>query len=57
MKGYRPMAQNLCQRGFVRACYLAQYVAEFLGAGNIKAVTDEYLRALMGVKVHTDGRT
>ena len=37
--------------------YLAQYVAVFLWAYNIKAVTDEYLRALMGAKVPTDGRT
>jgi transposase len=36
---------------------LAQYVAVFLRAYNIKAVTDEYLRALIGVKVHTDERT
>jgi transposase len=41
----------------VNEVYLAQDVAVFLWAYNIKAVTDEYLRALMGAKVHTDGRT
>ena len=41
----------------VNKTYLAQYVAVFLWAYNIKAVTDEYLRALMGVEVPTDGRT
>ena len=41
----------------VNKAYLAQYVAMFLWAYNIKAATDEYLRALMGAKVPTDGRT
>ena len=36
---------------------LAQYVTVFLGADNIKAVTDEFLRALMGVGMLTDCRT
>jgi transposase len=33
----------------VNKAYLAQYVAVFLWSYNIKAVTDEFLRALMGV--------
>jgi hypothetical protein len=32
-------------------------VALFLGAYNIKAVTDDFLRASLGVDVPTDGRT
>ena len=41
----------------VNKTYLAQYVAVFLWAYNIKAVTDDFLRALLGVEVPTDGRT
>ena len=37
--------------------YLAQYVAVFLWAYNIKAVTDEFLRVLMGVIAPTVCRT
>ena len=35
--------------------YLSLYVAVFLWAYNIKAVTDKYVQTLMGVKVDTDG--
>ena len=41
----------------VNKAYLAQYVATFLWSYNIKAVTDEFLRVVMGVKVHTICRT
>ena len=34
--------------------YLAQYVAVFLCSYHIKAVTDEFLGALLGVKVATN---
>ncbi len=36
--------------------YLAQYVAVFLWAYNIKTVTDDFLRA-MGGRLPTDGHT
>ena len=36
---------------------LAQDVAVFLWSYNIKAVTDEFLRALLGVRSNTDRRT
>jgi transposase len=35
----------------VNKTYLAQYVAVFLWAYNIKAVTDDFLRALLGIEV------
>ena len=41
----------------VNKTYLAQDVAVFLWAYNIKAITDDFLRALLGVEVPTDGRT
>ena len=41
----------------VNKTYLAQYVATFLWAYNIKEVADEFLRVVMGVKVHTICRT
>lgn len=37
--------------------YLAQYVAVFLWSYNITTVTDEFLRALLGVRDTTDRRT
>jgi len=37
--------------------YLAQYVAIFLWSYNVKAVCDEFLRALMGTNAITDCRT
>jgi len=40
----------------VNKTYLAQDVAVFLWAYNIKAVTGDFLRALLGVEVPTDGR-
>jgi transposase len=36
---------------------LAQYLAIFLWSYNIKTVTDEFLRALLGVRDTTDRRT
>jgi transposase len=41
----------------VNKTYLAQYVAVFLWAYNVKAVTDEFLRVLMGVIAPTVCRT
>ena len=41
----------------VNKVYLAQYVAVFLWSYNIKTVTDEFLRALLGVRDTTDRRT
>ena len=41
----------------VNKTYLAQYVAVFLWSYNIKRVTDEFLRALLGVRDTTDRRT
>ena len=41
----------------INKTYLAQYVAVFLWSYNIKAVTDEFLRALLGVRSNTDRRT
>jgi hypothetical protein len=36
---------------------LAQYVAVFLWSSHLKTVTDEFLRALLGVRDTTDRRT
>ena len=41
----------------INKTYLAQDVAVFLWSYNIKAVTDEFLRALLGVRSNTDRRT
>ena len=41
----------------VNKTYLAQYVAVFLWAYNIKVVTDDFLRAWLGVEVPTHSRT
>ena len=41
----------------VNKTYLAQYVAIFLWSYNTKTVTDEFLRALLGVRGVTDRRT
>ena len=41
----------------VNKTYLAQYVAVFLWSYNIKRGTDEFLRALLGVRDTTDRRT
>lgn len=41
----------------VNTVYLARYVAVFLWSYNIKTVTDEFLRALLGVRDITDCRT
>ena len=41
----------------VNKAYLAQYVAVFLWAYNIKTVTDDYLRVLLGGRPPTDYRT
>jgi hypothetical protein len=41
----------------VNEVYLAQYVAVFLWAYNIKTVTDDFLRVLLGGKMPTDCRT
>jgi transposase len=41
----------------VNKVYLAQYVAIFLWSYTIKTVTDEFLRALLGVRDTTDRRT
>ncbi|MBV8264919.1 MAG: hypothetical protein JO252_01085 [Planctomycetaceae bacterium] len=40
----------------VNKVYLAQYVAVFLWAYNIKTVTNDFLRALLDLEVSTDDR-
>lgn len=41
----------------INKTYLAHYVAIFLWSYTIKAVTDEFLRALRGVRSNTERRT